>query len=268
MANFANSTILALRQRLEKSFMACHAEADKATRTLRINRVHAGQILIELKEGFNHGDWTPYLSKLCEQAHIPARTARQYMEDAQIASKIPQAILDEAAKQGFNIKARHIRDDLISLLLSHPETACQPNLVVQLALGVFVSPAKKAADKAASEAFHTRCAEFEKFRETHPDPNDAGYAKYKEFASDFPDPAEDAYAAREQTQQARRKQQEDFALQIIDAGYKKLAVTHHPDHGGKTEDFQLLTEARNLLKVSITDTNISMFSVRRAGAAD
>jgi hypothetical protein len=254
------------RGQLEQEFIDRHKHATEASNVIRLDRIYAGQALIELKEGLAHGDWLPYLATLCVRADISEKTATTYMKDAAIASKIPQPILAEAEQQGFNIKARHIRRNLIDWLLAHPTDAREPKYIIKDALGIFVSPEDRAqrdaAEKAAWEVYKARCEEFEKFRETHPDPSDEGYAKYKEFASDFPDPEADAYAARQQAQRAkwsrdegRRQQQEAFALKIIDAGYKKLANEYHPDHGGKKEDFQLLKEAADLLKASLKEIN-------------
>jgi len=38
-----------------------------------------------------------------------------------------------------------------------------------------------------------------------------------------------------------------FEKEIIDAGYKTLAKKHHPDKGGRAEDFQALQAARGNL---------------------
>lgn len=39
----------------------------------------------------------------------------------------------------------------------------------------------------------------------------------------------------------------DFMIEIIKAGYKKLASKYHPDRGGKVEDMQNLNEAKEKL---------------------
>ena len=39
----------------------------------------------------------------------------------------------------------------------------------------------------------------------------------------------------------------DFMIEIVKAGYKKLASKYHPDRGGKVEDMQKLNEAKEKL---------------------
>jgi hypothetical protein len=217
------------RGQLEHLFIDHHKHAAEASKAIRLDRVYAGLALIELKEGTAHGDWQPYLSKLCKRADIAERTAQMYMKDAVTASKIPQAVLDEAERQGFNVKARHVRQNLMDWLLKHPDDARTPAHIIKDALGTFRPPLtaeQEAAKKAEQEEL----------------------ARKFNAAMNEPDPEEDAYAEREREQQRKRAQQQAFALQIIDAGYKALAKKHHPDVGGTTENFQLLTEAANLLK--------------------
>jgi uncharacterized coiled-coil DUF342 family protein len=39
-----------------------------------------------------------------------------------------------------------------------------------------------------------------------------------------------------------------LAVQIVDAGYRSLAMKHHPDAGGSHEDMIALTQARDELR--------------------
>ena len=228
MAKFANLSIQR-RGELEQQFLRCRADIEGLENSLRVDRVYAGQALLELKEGFNHGDWRPYLAKLCERAKVAERTARLYMQDAVTASKIPQAVLAEAKSQGFNTEARDIRQSLVNWLLEHPDDAARtPKAIVRDALGAFEPPEppltaeQQEAEDERQKAFGRR------------------------FASHVRPP---------RLPIERRRQQETLALQIIDVGYKTLAKRAHPDAGGTNENFQLLKEATNLLQAALRDAS-------------
>jgi len=42
-----------------------------------------------------------------------------------------------------------------------------------------------------------------------------------------------------------------FVESIIESGYRSLAMNHHPDCGGNTEDMQLLNRARQWLRYHV-----------------
>lgn len=247
MAKFANSkTALKIRPQLERRFLAMQVNITSAQENIasalnatRMNRVFAGQTLLELKDGFEHGEWLPYMTKLCAQAKVPTRTARDYMHDAEIASKIPTAWLDEAERQGFNPATRDVRDKLVEWQIENPDDKSAPAVVVKYVLGIFVS----AADKAKHAAARAVDTEFAK----------------KCIA--------DQQAAREQEKAKKAEaaaqliKQEARAEEIIHAGYRALSTKYHPDkQGGSDEQFKLLTAARDLLCARLRQKEFSYLS--------
>lgn len=43
--------------------------------------------------------------------------------------------------------------------------------------------------------------------------------------------------------------------EIISAGYRKLALQHHPDHGGETKTMQLVNRAADFLRSTVRETD-------------
>lgn len=42
-----------------------------------------------------------------------------------------------------------------------------------------------------------------------------------------------------------------MATEIVSAGYRKLAMEHHPDHGGETRTMQLVNRAADFLRQAV-----------------
>jgi len=42
-----------------------------------------------------------------------------------------------------------------------------------------------------------------------------------------------------------------MAAEIVSAGYRKLALQHHPDHGGQTRTMQLINAAADFLRSKV-----------------
>jgi hypothetical protein len=243
MAKFANSkAALAERSRLERAFLNCHAEADKATHALRINRVHAGQILLTLKDGFDHGDWLPYLTRLSERANVPTRTARQYMQDADIASKLPAALIDEAKQQGWDTTTRMVRDNLVDWLLHHPTDTRSPQNIIKDALGAYVPPEERVKREAAEAERGERAEQAWQERLNSPEFKAAQAQEDAEYARED---------ARKEVDVARLTKAEKLADEVITAGYRALSKKFHPDAGGSSEQFQSLTDAKELLQARL-----------------
>ncbi len=230
LANFTNMSIQR-RSDLEKQFIGLHSAVTDAEKRLRIDRVYAGQTLLDLKEGFGHGDWTPYLAKLCERAGgVPVRTAGRYMNDARVADKIPAKLLEAADRQGFDTKTRAVRAALSGWLLCNPESKLTPQEILEDLMEskdlMHAPPPLTNETEPTLDISEERLKRLlEKMRSNPRNPR--------------------AVISRDGL---RRQQQETFAEEVIDAGYKTLAKKYHPDAGGTSEQFRLLKESTELLK--------------------